>query len=104
MLFLNFKGSVLRDFLPLFFHDLNTARTLMNMLKYFRIRVSTSPKFIRIFKKLRGVHPTVESFVKKNSAVCITEEPEWHSVTRTYCSIKKNKVFASRTIKVGGFL
>ena len=60
------KGSVLRDFWAPFFHDLNPSRPLINMLKYFRIRFRFR-WYIRILKKLRGVHHTAES----STSVCI---------------------------------
>ena len=50
----------------LFFHDSNQPKPLINSLKYFRIQFRFC-RDIQIFKKLCGVHHTVES----SSTVCI---------------------------------
>ena len=57
-----FKGSVLQDFLSLFFHDSNPPGRLTNSLKYFRIiyRVRQNT-CIRIFLKFHGMYPTAMS-------------------------------------------
>ena len=58
-----------KHFRPVFFHDSNLSRPLINRLKYLQIRCWFCLD-IRSFRKLRGVHvhPTAES----NSLVCIT--------------------------------
>ena len=61
-----------------FFHDSNPSGPLINRLKYFQIRFRFR-RDIQILKKLRIVHPTVESdsavcvyTVESDSTVCIT--------------------------------
>ena len=53
---LQLGGSVSRDFLPLFFHDLNPPGPLINRLEYFQI-LFWFRQDIGIFKKLCRVHP-----------------------------------------------
>ena len=55
------KGSVSRDFRPLFFYDSNPSGPLINRPKYFRIRfsVSISPRY------------SITKFKKFDFAVCI---------------------------------
>ena len=33
----SYTGTVLRDFLPVFFHNFNSSRPIVHMLQYFRI-------------------------------------------------------------------
>ena len=73
---LKFKGSVSRDFRPSFFHDSNLSGSLMNRLKFFRIRFQFC-RDIRSQRDLRGVQHTAEII----SEVCIvqhcTDEPDF---------------------------
>ena len=68
-----------------FFHDLNPSRPLINRLKYFRTRFRFHQD-IQIFKKLRSVHPTVES----SSVVCIPPLSQAPSCA-SHHGVKKSK-------------
>ena len=74
-----------RDFQPPFYYDSNPSRPLINRLKYFRTRFRFHQD-IQIFKKLRSVHPTVES----SSVVCIPPLSQAPSCA-SHHGVKKSK-------------
>ena len=83
--------------IPPFFYDSNPSWPLINRLKYFQIRFRFC-RDIQILKKLRSVHPTVES----DSAVCITP---WSQTPRcaSYHGVKLPGVHRTARSQVTNF-
>ena len=79
------KGVCHEIFYLHFFHDLNPSRPLIHRLKYFWSRFQFHQD-IKFFKKIPGVHHTVDSSVKnfsKSFLVSILPRVKLHAVHHT---------------------